>query len=1637
MGVLESPKNRELERSFKKKLLLIHIYSESLPEQVSVFPCLHPNEVIHSKSMYKRKINSIRQADHEIETNLIRAHRRLLYLARMSQMYCVSPTWDERPGANGADSVGDSGVGTAQMRQENSHSRQFRDWKSPQRATGRESHAIGTQVKNATFGRGIRAARCASAREDRGATGTEIESGRGGIISGALRRTGTPCQGVSKYSPGIATDHETSWRTSAYSTSCRPLGRYSHRVPTARGRIELAAKEKEQEQQSRPSSPAFGPVSFIRRRRSPCELKQRGNSWRKGQGRARRRWGRDRERARRKSKAAAALSLPSERGMESAGARPIVGETELMLYDGTFDWDDYCAHVDVVANVNGWNSNTKGHRASCALRGVALSVFSSLDSENRTEWNTLSTALSKRFGQKHLAMKWQIELESRYQRPQESTSDLAYDIERLCRFAFPDLPRNCKDQIGVRIFLRALSNDQLRRLLAVSVPSSIQDALHQALVIEATLGHSDLVEQADSTGDSSCTSITKYRHAVCSSRTTGSALFVQLQLNTTPCFLLIDTGATVSVVRPDVARKSGAEISTAHHAMLRTVHGELIEALGSARINVRLGERHIMHSFVVAEIFDEAILGLDLLNILGACLDLRSHRMLINSDIFPLLSFGTCPQVKNIECASDFEWIQRALDSSELINGSEEYKKVFSLFQKHARVFAASGKPLGRTHVVKHAIETGDARPIKQAPRRVPYAQEAQIDKLMQEMIEQDVIEPSKSPWASPVVLIPKKDGTIRFCVDYRKVNQVTKKDSYTLPCVQELLDTLGGAQWFCTIDLKCGYWQIGLSEESKEKTAFSLYRKDCDASAHTVGAVLSQRQSDQEVAIAYFSSTLSRPEQNYCATRRELLAVVRSISHFHQYLFGRHFTLRTDHAALTWLTNFKRPEGQLARWLETLQQYDFTIKHRAGSKHANADGLSRRPCEVGCGYCCRREKEDTLKIAAISLQSEASVDEQMLDPSIQKVINHKVNGVKPSLADLTAADNRVRQLVNRWESLEVHNNQLYHRWDGPTNRLQWVVPLSRMKSVLETCHDNPVGGHFGFFKTLAKVRQSYFWPGMTSDVRSWCKTCLSCRSFKGPKKKITAPLQQVAVGSPFDRIGMDILGPFPKTRRGNRYILVAADYFTKWPEAIAIPDQEAKTVAIALIENVLSRVGIPLEIHTDQGRNFESTLVRELAQLMGIVKTRSTSLHPQSGGLVERLNRTLTKHLAQFVDRSQSNWDEKLPLFLLAYRSACHSTTGLSPAQLVYGRDLRLPEILVRPPVQEVRPTTEYVIQLREHLQQVRDFAAKEAGMGIHSKYPCIRSPQLAVRSLIYETQCELDGKTLEIYENSESVVSQSSSFKQLKRFQNLFVFPVEQQMSLIPSNRQLTVRLRSTRYNERNEMLQKTGKIRIFWCFGTSQEGNVFTLLSSDLRGASPLVPRLLTIEAYDERTGSADRQQKTDDSDLKTNTTFAHGRRRNGPSSFGILVPEESFIFPRVSLPGVESESAIKIFCPSAVRRTPSAVRRPPYAVRRTPYAVRRPGIITKFSEVNHNRAAGLNSLALISVHQRYNSKSMNDGLSKLTARTCTLECVPVVAFPDSKFLTGQTVEVTTEKRFRRTSDPIPMDGLYSNCIYKISM
>jgi len=150
-----------------------------------------------------------------------------------------------------------------------------------------------------------------------------------------------------------------------------------------------------------------------------------------------------------------------------------------------------------------------------------------------------------------------------------------------------------------------------------------------------------------------------------------------------------------------------------------------------------------------------------------------------------------------------------------------EKEQLYTLLLEYEDLFAKGPDDFGRTGSLKHKISTGDAQPIRQQVRRIPPVQREEARKLLREMLDKDVIQPSSSPWASPVVLVRKKDGSTRFCVDYRKVNAVTRKDAYPLPRVDDTLDMLVGAKWFSTLDLISGYWQVEMSPDDQEKTAF------------------------------------------------------------------------------------------------------------------------------------------------------------------------------------------------------------------------------------------------------------------------------------------------------------------------------------------------------------------------------------------------------------------------------------------------------------------------------------------------------------------------------------------------------------------------------------------------------------------------------------------------------------------------------------------------------------------------------------------------------------------------------------------------------------------------------------------------
>ncbi|GFV95857.1 retrovirus-related Pol polyprotein from transposon 412 [Trichonephila clavipes] len=198
-----------------------------------------------------------------------------------------------------------------------------------------------------------------------------------------------------------------------------------------------------------------------------------------------------------------------------------------------------------------------------------------------------------------------------------------------------------------------------------------------------------------------------------------------------------------------------------------------------------------------------------------------------------------------------------------------------------------------------------------------------------------------------------------------------------------------------------------------------------------------------------------------------------------------------------------------------------------------------------------------------------------------------------------------------------------------------------------------------------------------------------------------------------FERIAFDILGPLPRSSDGNNNILVVMDYITKWPESYTISDQEALTVAEVLVQHWISRFGVSLQLHSDQGRNFYSAVCKRLYEILAIDKTRTTALHPQSDGMVERFNRTILNSLSLLGSSNLQDWDKKLPFFLLAYRNAVHETTGYSPSQMLLGRVLHLPSDLLfrRPPDAPLVPE-EYIEKLQARLEEIHHLVRERIGM-------------------------------------------------------------------------------------------------------------------------------------------------------------------------------------------------------------------------------------------------------------------------------------------------------------------------------------
>jgi len=410
----------------------------------------------------------------------------------------------------------------------------------------------------------------------------------------------------------------------------------------------------------------------------------------------------------------------------------------------------------------------------------------------------------------------------------------------------------------------------------------------------------------------------------------------------------------------------------------------------------------------------------------------------------------------------------------------------------------------------------------------------------------------------------------------------------------------------------------------------------------------------------------------------------------------GRRFRIRTDHAPLTWLRKTPEPVGQQARWLEIMEEYDFTVEHRPGVRHSNADALSRHPCSVKTCVCKGHQLESRYVVKSVSAAKETSevtdvADEDIEFWSLDGLHNAQKNDAdvafilnlmeksteKPPLEVVACQSEEVRVLWGMWPSLRVWNGSLQRRFvsvDGSTITWQVILPKQMRREFLSVIHGGMTGGHLARRRTAASIQARAYWPTWSTDLDMFLRECQPCAQYhKGsaPKK---AHLRTPLVGEPWFRVSIDITGPHPRSSKSNQYILTLVDHFSKWAEAIPLRNHTAPTVARALMTHVFSRFAAPRQLLSDRGTEFESELFAELIKWMEIDKLRITAYHHSCNGTVERFHRTLNSMLGKAVKESQRDWDEKLPLDLAAYRATPHESTGMSPNKLFLGHEVRMP---------------------------------------------------------------------------------------------------------------------------------------------------------------------------------------------------------------------------------------------------------------------------------------------------------------------------------------------------------------------------
>lgn len=412
------------------------------------------------------------------------------------------------------------------------------------------------------------------------------------------------------------------------------------------------------------------------------------------------------------------------------------------------------------------------------------------------------------------------------------------------------------------------------------------------------------------------------------------------------------------------------------------------------------------------------------------------------------------------------------------------------------------------------------------------------------------------------------------------------------------------------------------------------------DASAHALGAILTQKYDDQEYVICYLSRTLNRAERNYSSTERECLAVLWAVEKLRCYLELSKFYVITDCHSLLWLENLKDPQGRLGRWALRLQQFDYEVIHRRGKDHVLPDALSR---------CVPADTEiNTIEIT-----------------DIKDSWYHKMR-------------DRIKKQPLQYSRWRVNDGKMYKYIQPDLPELRndsdfWklVIPKECRNGILQKFHDDVTAGHLGIYKTYHRIAHLFYWPGMKSDIARYVRRCRTCLRTKPEQKKPAGHMgTSLEITKCWQVISTDLCGPLPKSSHGNQYIMVVTDNFSKF--SLFFPLRRATAVAVSKImkENIFMVYGVPLHVRCDNGVQFRSREFTNLCTSFGVKIIFNPNYSPHCNP-TERVNRVLKSMLAAYVEENHRKWDECLSELGCAYRSAKHEVTQETPYFVNFGQEM------------------------------------------------------------------------------------------------------------------------------------------------------------------------------------------------------------------------------------------------------------------------------------------------------------------------------------------------------------------------------